>query len=61
MWQHVIEACGVTLWHWLPVLTLLFRSCIALMQFIIVVPLFVRRVRRWTRKRRQCHTRQSIL
>lgn len=39
-------------WDWLPQITIVLRFCAALIGFVVVVPLLVRRVRRWWRRRR---------
>jgi hypothetical protein len=50
MWFTITTALAVV-WDWLPEITLALKFCTALVGFVITVPLMVRRVRRWLRRR----------
>ena len=52
MWFTIITAGVAGVWHWLPQFTIVLKFCTALIGFVIAVPLLVRRVRRWLRRRR---------
>ncbi|GHG41206.1 hypothetical protein GCM10017567_73380 [Amycolatopsis bullii] len=47
MWSTI-----VTVWQWLPEITVVLKFCTALVGFTITVSLLVRRVRRWLRRQR---------
>jgi hypothetical protein len=51
MWFTIVPAV-VIVWQWVPELTILLKFCTAMIGFVIAVPLLVRRVRRWSRRRR---------
>ncbi|BCJ65637.1 hypothetical protein [Polymorphospora rubra] len=50
MWT-VLETVAGTIWLWLPQLTIILKFSTALIGFVIAVPLLVRRIRRWRRRR----------
>ncbi|GIJ49745.1 hypothetical protein Val02_66310 [Virgisporangium aliadipatigenens] len=50
MWFTIITAVAVV-WDWLPEITIVLEFCTALIGFVVTVPLLVRRVRRWQRRR----------
>jgi hypothetical protein len=39
------------LWTWLPEITIGLEFCTALIGFVVAVPLMLRRIRRWMRRR----------
>jgi hypothetical protein len=51
MWFTIVTALAIV-WQWLPQLTIVLKFCSALIGFVIAVPMLVRRVRRWSRRRR---------
>lgn len=51
MWFTIVTFV-LTIWDWLPEITVVLKFCTALISFAITVPLLVRRVRRWSRRHR---------
>jgi hypothetical protein len=51
MWFTIVTAVAIV-WQWLPQLTIVLKFCTALIGFVIAAPLLVRRVRRWSHRRR---------
>jgi Flp pilus assembly protein protease CpaA len=51
MWFMIVTVLALV-WDWLPQITIVLKFCTALIGFVIVVPLLVRRVRRWRRRSR---------
>ncbi|SNT62595.1 hypothetical protein SAMN05421812_114125 [Asanoa hainanensis] len=49
MWSTIVSAVLVG-WSWLPEVTIGLKFATALIVFVLTVPLFVRRVRRWLRR-----------
>ena len=50
MWSTIVTVI-LTLWDYLPQITIVLKFCTALIGLIITVPLLVRRVRRSLRQR----------
>jgi membrane associated rhomboid family serine protease len=47
----VIAIAVNVLWVWLPEITIGLEFCTALIGFVVAVPLMLRRIRRWMRRR----------